>query len=245
MIVYGKNVFTQVQNDPASLIEVYVQSGLKDQKIQKMIASLPKNGKKEFVHTVSKAMLDKLANGGTHQGIVAKVKDIPTYSVEELLAKPTKNQNGLFVALDEIQDPQNLGAILRTCDAIGVDGVLITKHNSASLTPSAIKASTGAAYTVPVAVVTNMSQALQKMKDAGYWVAGTDFEGARDYREGVYDVPLVLVIGNEGKGISRNVKKYCDYKVKLPMKGSVQSLNASVATAILLYAIDAARDAAA
>lgn len=238
MIVYGKNVFAQMQNDPDSIQEIYIQNGLKDQKILKFASKFDSSK----VHSVNKAVLDKMSQNGTHQGILAKVKDIPTWNLDDLLKKKTKAPNGLFVALDEIQDPQNLGAILRTCDAIGVDGVLITKHNSASLTPSAIKASTGAAYTVPVSVVTNMSQALQKMKEAGYWVVGTDFEGARDYREGVYDVPVVLVIGNEGKGISKNVKKYCDYKVKLPMKGSVQSLNASVATAILLYEINSARE---
>lgn len=238
MIVYGKNVFTQIQNDPESIQDIYVQKGLRDQKIRNTVQNFPENK----VHTVNKPYLDKLTGQGIHQGIAARVKDIPTYSVEELLENPVKGKQGLFVALDEIQDPQNLGAILRTCDAIGVDGVLITKHNSASLTPSAIKASTGAAYTVPVAVVTNMSQALKKMKQAGYWIAGTDLEDARDYRDGVYDVPVVLVIGNEGRGISPNVKKKCDYKVKLPMKGSVQSLNASVATAVLLYEINAKRE---
>lgn len=238
MIVYGKNVFTQLQNDPASLLEIYVQEHLKDQKIKNLVTKFPQ----KKVHTVSRAYLDKLTDRGVHQGIAAKVKDIPTYSVEELLANPIKGKQGLFVALDEIQDPQNLGAILRTCDAIGVDGVIATKHNSASLTPSAIKASTGAAYTVPVAFVANMSQALKKMKEAGYWVIGTDFEDSRDYRKGIYDVPVVLVIGNEGKGISPNVKKHCDYKVNLPMKGSVQSLNASNAAAVLLYEINAQRD---
>lgn len=240
MIIYGKNVFNQLQSEPDQVLEIYVQNNLKDRKLQQMLSRMDA-GK---IRTVNRAYLDKLTGQGVHNGVAAKVKDIPTYSLEELLARVPKGHNGLLVALDEIQDPHNLGAILRTCDAIGVNGVIITKHNSASLSPAAIKASTGAAYTVPVCVVANLSQALQTLKEHGYWIVGTDFEDSRDYRKGIYDVPVCLVIGNEGKGISRNVKKYCDYKVNLPMKGTVQSLNASVATAILLYEINAQREAA-
>ncbi|MCF0246500.1 MAG: 23S rRNA (guanosine(2251)-2'-O)-methyltransferase RlmB [Ileibacterium sp.] len=238
MIVYGKNVLSQLQDDPSTILEVYVQKGLKNSQIQQVLKSL----KGIPVHEVAKPYLDRMSSNGIHQGVAAKVKDLPNYTIEQLLKKVPEGKNGLFVALDELQDPHNIGAILRTCDAIGVDGVIMTKHRSAAITPAAVKASTGAAYTVPTASVTNMSQALQTMKDAGYWIVGTDFEDSRDYREGIYDVPVVLVIGNEGKGISKNVKKNCDYKVNLPMKGNVQSLNASVATGILLYEINRQRE---
>lgn len=237
MIVYGKNVLSSLQDDPDSLQEVYVQRGFRDQKILQPIRKL-----NVPVHEVDKPYLDRICSKGIHQGIAAKVRDLKTWSVPQLLEKVKKDKPGLIVALDELQDPHNIGAILRTCDAIGADGIIMTKHNSASITPAAIKASTGAAYTVPVSIVANMSQALQTCKEAGYWIVGTDFEDSRDYREGIYDVPVVLVIGNEGKGISRNVKKQCDYKVNLPMKGSVQSLNASVAAGILLYEINRQRE---
>lgn len=239
MIVYGKNVFSQIQERPDEIQEIYIQENLRDKKVLDAVNRL----KRVKVNRVSRAVLDKLSDKGVHQGIVARVKDIDLVSLENLIELAKKQEHPLLVALDELQDPHNLGAILRTCDAAGVSGVLMTKHNSATLTSAAIKASTGAAYTVPMAVVANMAQALEKCKEAGFWIAGTAFEGAKDYREGMVDVPLVLVIGNEGKGISRNVLKHCDYKVKLPMKGTVQSLNASVATAILLYDIQSRRHA--
>jgi 23S rRNA (guanosine2251-2'-O)-methyltransferase len=237
MIVYGKNVFSQIQNDPAAIEEVYILNGLKDQKISQSLNKL----KNVRISKVSRAQLDKMTSQGIHQGIAAKVKDIQTYSLSELLQK-RKSDQPLFIALDEIQDPHNLGAILRTADCAGADGVIICKHNSVGLTPAAIKTSTGAAYTVPVAVVNNMSAALKELKKEGYWIVGTDMKDARDYREGIYDVPLVLVIGSEGKGISPLVKKQCDYMVTLPMRGSISSLNASVAAAILMYEVQNKRE---
>lgn len=237
MIVYGKNVFNQIQNDPSSIQEIYILQNLKDQKIQKAVQTLA--CKKNIV---SRKKLDELTDQGIHQGIAAKVKDIPTYTLDELLKKKPENKKGLYVALDGIQDPHNLGSILRSADCTGVDGVIITKHNSAGLTPTAIKTSTGAAYTIPVATVTNLSKALKEMKEHGYWIAGADMDQARDYREGMYEEPTVLVIGSEGKGISPLVKKQCDYMVKLPMKGEISSLNASVACAVLLYEILSQRE---
>lgn len=234
MIVYGKNVFTTIQKDSDSIEEIYLLNGTKDKKVLKTVQEL-----NIPVAFLNRAQMDKKAGNPHHQGIVCKVKEIRTYSLEEMLEMAS--QPGLYVALDGIQDPHNLGAILRTCDCTGVQGVFITKHNSAPLTPTAIKASTGAAYTVPVSIVTNMSQTLKTLKKEGYWVVGSDMDNARDYREGIYDVPLVLVVGSEGKGISPLVKKQCDYMVKLPMVGSITSLNASVACAVLLYQIISAR----
>lgn len=234
MIVYGKNVFTTLQKDSEMISEIYLMNSTKDKKVIEMAKKL-----QVPVVYLSRNEMDKKVGNPHHQGIACNVKEIPTYSMEELLARA--KTPGLYVALDGIQDPHNLGAILRSCDCTGVQGVFITKHNSATLTPTAIKASTGAAYTVPVSVVTNLSQALKAMKKEGYWIVGSDMDNARDYREGIYDVPLVLVIGSEGKGISPLVKKQCDYMVSLPMVGSVTSLNASVATAVLLYQIIASR----
>ena len=234
MIVYGKNVISQLENDPSAVEELYVSSTLKDREFRKKaeVLNLP-------VVEVPRSRLDQLTGGAAHNGVAARVREIPTYSLETLLQKK-KNAKGFYIALDGIQDPHNLGAILRTADCAGADGVIITRHHSASLTPAAVKASTGAAYTVPVAVVTNLSQALKSLKDQGYWIAGTDMKDARDYRDGMYEEPTVLVIGSEGKGISPLVKKQCDYIVTLPMHGSVTSLNASVTAAILMYEVEAA-----
>lgn len=230
MIVYGKNVFTMIEKDADLIEQIYLLKDLKDKRILQRVQTL------KLPYTfLNRAQMDKKAGNPHHQGIICATQDIKTYSYEELLKKA--KTPGLFVALDGIQDPHNLGAILRTCDCTGVQGVFITKHNSSPLTPTAIKASTGAAYTVPVSIVTNLSQTLRNLKKEGYWVVGSDMDNARDYREGIYDVPLVLVIGSEGKGISPLVKKQCDYMVSLPMVGTITSLNASVACAVLLYQI--------
>ncbi len=230
MIVYGKNVYSTIMNDPDSIKKIYILQGIKDTKLLKSIQEL--NLDCEYC---SRSKLDKVAKSTHHNGIACKVSEIETYTIEELLKKAKKP--GLFVCLDGIQDPHNVGAILRTCDCAGVDGVIMTKHNSCGLTPTVVKASTGAAYTVPVSIVTNLSMTIKKLKEAGYWVVGTDMKDAREYREGMYDINTVLVIGSEGSGISSLVKKQCDYMVYLPMVGSITSLNASVACAVLLYEV--------
>lgn len=230
MIVYGKNVFSIIEEEPQTIEKIYIQKGIRDQKLVKRVQNLNKD-----IQFVPRPKLDQLAQDSHHNGICIQVQDIPTYDLDTLLNQ-AKNP-GLLVALDGIQDPHNLGAILRTCDCVGVDGVILCKHNSVGLTPTAIKASTGAAYTIPVSTVTNLKNALVTCKEKGYWIVGSDMEQARDYRQGIYDVPVVLVIGSEGKGISSLVKKQCDYMVKLPMEGKISSLNASVACAVLLYQI--------
>lgn len=245
MIVYGKNVFETLKDSPDQILDLYIQNGAKDRRIEKILSTLPKNIR---LKTVSKKEMDKMTEQGVHQGIAARVKDLPMLSLEELIEKAAKKeeQTGrlpLLVALDEIQDPHNVGAILRSADAAGADGVILCKHKGAGLTPAAVKTSAGAAYSMPVASVSSLTQALKKLKDHGYWVAGSDFDQTSvDYRKGLYDRKLVLVIGNEGKGMSKSVKDACDFKVHIPMRGQVQSLNASVAAGILMYEIQAMRE---
>lgn len=232
MIIYGKNVWKTISDNPNQILEIYIQSGLKDQSILKQVKSSYIQFK-----MVSRQQLDQITETSSHQGIACKVKDIQTVGLNQIVGK-----NQLIVALDGIQDPHNVGAILRTCDCTGVSGLILTKHKSAGLTPAAIKASTGAAYTVPVSIVNNLSNALKQLKKEGYWIVGSDMDHARDYRDGIYDVPICLVIGSEGKGISPLVKKQCDYMVSLPMEGKMSSLNASVACAVLLYEIHSQRN---
>lgn len=247
MIVYGKNVFETLKDSPDQILDLYVQNGARDKRIEKILSTLPKNVR---LKTVSKKEMDKMTDQGVHQGIAARVKDLPMLSLDELIevvsAKEKKTGRlPLIVALDEIQDPHNVGAILRSADASGADGVILCRHKGAGLTPAAVKTSAGAAYSVPVASVSSLAGALRKLKDHGYWVAGSDFdETSVDYRKGLYDRKLVLVIGNEGKGMSKSVKDACDFKVHIPMRGEVQSLNASVAAGILMYEAQAARQRA-
>ncbi len=177
-----------------------------------------------------------------HQGVVACIEEYRYFSIDEVLSsiKPTKQP--LLVMLDGLEDPHNLGAILRTCDAIGVDGVIIGKNRSVSLNATVAKVSTGAIDHVPVVQVTNLSRTINELKDKGYWIVGCDLDkDSVDYRSVNYDMPTVLVMGSEGFGISRLVKKQCDYHVILPMTGHVTSLNVSVATAILLYQVHQSR----
>lgn len=245
MIVYGKNVFETLKENPQEILDLYIQNGARDARIEKILSTLPKSIR---LKTVSKKEMDKMTDHGVHQGIAARVKDMALLSLDELMEKAAASsaQSGrlpLLIALDEIQDPHNVGAILRSADAAGADGLILCKHKGAGLTPAAVKTSAGAVYSVPVASVSSLAQALKKLKDASYWVAGSDFdETSVDYRKGLYDRALVLVIGNEGKGMSKSVKDACDFKVHIPMYGQVQSLNASVAAGILMYEIQNQRD---
>ena len=159
------------------------------------------------------------------------------YSLDEMIQAIPKGKQPLLVMLDGLEDPHNLGAILRTCDAIEVDGVIIGKKRSVSLSPTVAKVSTGAIDHVKVAQVTNLSRTLDELKKQGFWVVGCDLNQSQDYRAIDYNMPLVVVIGSEGFGISRLVKEHCDMNVVLPMTGHVTSLNASVACAVILYQI--------
>ena len=230
--VYGKNVVMQMLKNQSEIQTLYLVSGTKNPEIEK---EAQKNGVK--ISFVPKVKMDAMAKNGKHQGVVAQIKEYKTYSMDDILRSIPSGKQPLLVMLDGLEDPHNLGAILRTCDCVGVDGVIIGKHRSVSLTPTVAKVSTGAIDTVKVAQVTNLTQTLKDLKQQGYWVVGADGYQATDYRKVDYNMPIVLVIGSEGFGISRLVQKECDYCVSIPMVGEVSSLNASIATAVLLYQI--------
>ena len=230
--VYGKNVVKQLLEENKNIYEVLMVEGAQD----KEIVSLLKKGKTKCT-TLTRKQMDKKLGEVRHQGIAALIDDYKTYEIDDILAEIPQHKNPLLVLLDGLEDPHNLGAILRSCDCAGVDGVIIGKHRNVKLTPTVAKVSTGAIDTVKVSIVTNLVQTIKNLKEKGFWVVGADLHEAKDYREGHYDVPIVLVIGSEGFGISSLVRKNCDYCVKLPMMGSVSSLNASVACGILLYQI--------
>ena len=177
--------------------------------------------------------LDKMAKGENHQGVIAVIEAYELASVESMI----KKENGLIVVLDGLEDPHNLGAIMRTVDCVGADGIIYRRHHGVGLTPTVAKVSCGAIEYVKVAEVANLTQTLKELKKRGYWVVGTDASAKQMYNELDYNMNTVLVIGSEGKGISRLVLEECDYVVKLPMLGHVNSLNASVATAVMLYKV--------
>ena len=188
--------------------------------------------------TVPKAKLDQISEGRNHQGVIAYIAAKDYVELEDIVAAANNSPRpGLIVVLDEIEDPHNLGSILRSCDAAGAHGVVIPKRRAVPLTATVAKASAGAIEHVPVARVANISQAIETLKKQGFWVVGTDVDADKMYHQVDVAGPTVIVIGNEGKGLGEVVKKRCDYLVRLPMIGEVQSLNAGVATGILLYEV--------
>lgn len=175
---------------------------------------------------------------GQHQGVVAQVALYEYAELDDLYkATEEKNEQPFFLILDELEDPHNLGSIMRTADAVGAHGIVIPKRRAVGLTTTVAKASTGAIEHIPVARVTNLARTLEEMKERGIWVVGTDASAREDYRNMDGNMPLALVIGSEGKGMGRLVKEKCDFLIKLPMAGKVTSLNASVAAGLLMYEV--------
>ena len=190
-----------------------------------------------IIQKAPKKRIDQLSKG-RHQGIIAYVTAYDYATIEEIVENARrKEQLPFIIILDEIEDPHNLGAILRTADATGVHGVIIPKRRAVGLTETVAKTSAGAIEHIPVARVTNIAKTIDELKEQNIWVVGTDEEGSKDYRTLDGDTAIALVIGNEGKGISRLVKEKCDWTIHLPMEGSIPSLNASVAAGILMYEI--------
>lgn len=235
--VYGKNVVRQLFKGDKKIYEILLVENFRDKELEGLIKKTSVN-----VKVVSKKKMDQILKNESHQGIAASIDDYKTYEVQDILKSIPNGKLPLLLMLDGLEDPHNLGAILRTCDCIGVDGVIIGKHRSVQLNATVAKTSTGAIDTVKVATVTNLARTIQELKEKGFWVVGADMDHAVDYRQIQCDVPLLLVVGSEGFGISSLVKKQCDYMAALPMVGQVTSLNASVACAILLYEIYSKRN---
>ncbi|MFV0380709.1 MAG: 23S rRNA (guanosine(2251)-2'-O)-methyltransferase RlmB [Breznakia sp.] len=234
--IYGRNVARQRLKEGKNIISVNVMDAFRDKEIM-MLA----HNQKLVVQTKSKKALDEMVGCDKHQGIVLEVSAYAYVHMEELIQN-NQSEYPLIVLLDGLEDPHNLGAVLRSGDALGINGVIIGKHRSVELNATVAKVSTGAIERVAVCRVVNLSQTLQQLKAKGYWVVGADMDTqAMCYDEPDYKIPLVLVIGSEGKGISKLVRKQCDFFVYLPMRGSVSSLNASVASAVLMYEIDRKR----
>jgi len=227
---YGKNVVRSLLKNQREIMTLYIQEGRKDDEVEYLARK-----QNVRVRIVSRKELDKMVEGN-HQGYIAEIKDYPTYTIEEIISAIPSGKLPLLVALDGIQDPHNLGAVLRTMACVGGDGVIIEKKRSVSLNGTVAKVSVGAIDTVKVAQVTNLAQTLRKLKEKGYWIVGTDMSN-QDYRSIKYDMPVVLVIGAEGSGMRRLISETCDFLVTLPMEGDVGSLNASVACGVMLYHI--------
>lgn len=227
--IYGKNAVKEAINAKRNIEMLFVQTNHQD------IITLAQRHHITY-KIVSAKQLDDIVNG-LHQGVVAEVPTYHYFSIEEMIANPL-GAYPLIVMLDGIEDPHNLGAILRTCDACGVDGVIIPKHRSVGLGSTVAKVSTGAIEHVKVAQVTNLTTTLKELKNQGFWIVGADAnEKSVAYTNMDYRMPTVLVLGSEGKGISRLVQEQCDFIVHIPMFGYIHSLNVSVACGVILYQI--------
>lgn len=230
MLIYGKNTATEAFKSGKQIDKIYLSSDLTDQRI----IQLAKNTKAEIVF-MPRSKMDENFHGN-HQGVVVKVIDYEYCNLRDLLEK-YKNEDAVLAILDGLEDPHNLGAILRTADATGVNGIIIPKHRSVSLNATVAKVSTGAIEYANVVQVTNLVTTIKELKKNGYWIIGLELDGSVDYRKQDYSGKIAVVIGSEGKGISRLVKEECDFCVNIPMYGHVNSLNASVSAAILFYEI--------
>lgn len=185
---------------------------------------------------VAKAELDDLSNGGNHQGVAAACVPRQTASVESLLdIAASRRQAPLLVGVDHLEDPQNLGSLLRTAEAAGVHGVILPRRRSVGITPTVVRVSAGAAEHLAIAHVVNLPRTLEQLKQRGLWIAGLDADAPLRYDRADLTLPLVVVVGAEGRGISRLAASYCDLLVRIPMAGQVASLNAAVAAAIMLF----------
>lgn len=213
--------------------KVFIQAGLKADALNEIIKLAKKQNL--IISQVPKSKLDLLADRQNHQGVVLAVAAYEYAELNDLFAAAkAKDEAPFFLILDGIEDPHNLGSIMRTADAAGVHGIIIPKRRAVQLTATVAKTSTGAIEYVPVVRVTNLAQTIAELKERGLWIFGTDMAG-QDYRTWDANGPTALVIGNEGKGISPLIKKACDGMLTIPMVGHVQSLNASVAASLLIY----------
>lgn len=225
--IYGRNVVFERLDNQKAIYEIFVVKGK-----HLDIVNLAKSQKVK-VNFVSKAKLNSLVKG-KHQDVIASVETFNYASLDDI---KSEKEDALILMLDQIEDPHNFGAIIRTANAVGVDGIVILNRRQVGVNATVIKAAAGSVDKVKIAEVTNLTQTLKQLKAAGYWVVGTAFEDAIDYRSIDYKRKLVLVMGSEGSGISRLVLETCDFVAKIPMALDSNSLNVSVASGVMLYEI--------
>ncbi|MBA9087316.1 23S rRNA (guanosine2251-2'-O)-methyltransferase [Fontibacillus solani] len=236
--IAGKHSLLEALRAGRTINKIWVAEGAQKHLTQPILAEAKNRG--IVVQFVDKRKLDQMAPGMQHQGVVAQAAPYAYVEVEDLLAKAAEQGEPPFLLiLDEIEDPHNLGSILRTAECTGVHGVIIPKRRSAAVTATVSKTSAGAVEYVPVARVTNLVQTIEQLKQSGVWVVGTDVEAKEEMYQGgnIFTGSVAIVIGNENKGMGRLVRETCDVLLKLPMNGRLNSLNASVAAGVVMYEV--------
>ena len=235
LIIEGRNAIIEAFRAGRSVDKLFIQEHTKEGSMNTLIREAKKT--KTLIKYVPKERLDQISETGHHQGAVAFVAAYNYAEIDDLFAKAEeKSESPFFIILDEIEDPHNLGAIIRTANLAGAHGVIVPKNRACGLTATVVKASAGAINYTPIVKVTNIAQTIESLKERGMWFVCADMDG-----ETMYDIDLKgsigLVIGNEGKGVSRLVKEKCDFVARIPMNGDIDSLNASVAAGVLAYEI--------
>lgn len=234
-VIEGRNAVIEAFRSGNPVDKLFIQDGLQDGPIQ----TIKREAKKQdtIIKFVAKERLDQMSETGKHQGVIAYRAAYSYATVEDILAAArAKKEDPFLFLLDNIEDPHNLGAIIRTANVVGAHGVIIPKNRAAGLTATVVKASAGALNYTPVAKVTNLSKTIEELKKEGIWFVCADMDGTKMYQLDLKG-PIGLVIGSEGAGVSRLVKEKCDFTASIPMKGNIDSLNASVAAGVLAYEI--------
>lgn len=237
--IYGRNSILEALKNEQSIEKIYYSFGLQGRQIDQIVFLARKM--KVPVTQFDKQKFKNLAvglfgNEAKTQGVIAQKSIVDYVDLDDIIEQAlAREENPIIVMLDEINDPQNLGAIARSCECSGVSGIVLPERNASPVTPVAVKASAGALNYIPLCKTVNMIQAIKRLKDSGFWITGTALEAKLSYTANIYDRPTVIIIGNEGKGMKPSLQKHCDNLVKIPILGKVQSLNASVSCGIILY----------
>lgn len=229
-IIFGRGPVSEALKNSTPIDKIIIKSGPYSKSLVPIIDEAKKKG--IVITQAEQAKLDRMAEGENHQGVIAMVSAYSYVTVDQILSN--SDENPFIIICDKITDPHNLGAIIRTANCVGASGVIIPKRESAGINSVVMKTSVGAALYTPVAKVTNISDTIDYLKDKGFWVTAADMDGSS-----IYDIDfkgkIAIVVGSEGKGVSRLVREKCDFIASIPMKGEITSLNASVAAAVLMY----------
>ena len=232
--IEGRNSVIELLESKKDINKIFVTKGERHCSINKILAMAKERN--VIIVEKDKKQMAQMAQTPNHQGVIAIVPPFEYCEIEDILENAKiKNEDPFVLILDGIEDPHNLGSIIRTAETAGVHGIIIPKRRAASVNSTVSKVSAGAVEHIKIARVTNISDSIQKLKDNGLWICGTDIDAKNYYYDQDLKGPLGIVIGNEGQGMSEKVKKNCDFLVKIPMKGKVTSLNASVSTGIVVY----------
>ena len=235
-VLEGKNVVLEALRRDVPIEKLFLREGTLDAPMETILREAKKRS--VLVEYVKKQRLDQISVSGKHQGVLAYCAEVSFSSVDDILKRAEDSGTAPFlILLDGITDPHNMGAIIRTANACGASGVVIKKHGAAGITGVVAKASAGAIFHTPVARVTNLSRTMEDLKKRGLWFVCSDMGGKDPLYKTKLTGPIGIIIGDEGKGVSELVKKHCDFSVSIPMKGEIESLNASVAAGVLCYEV--------